>query len=98
MLDAEYLLPGASFKWAKQASKQTDRLPFTSTADSILSTVDKQETGELIAQLCLDKVGQSPQVPSPQAGQSVSFLIDLGAAKSYSDDMCPSRVSDEVED
>lgn len=60
--------------------------------------MEKQETGELIAQLCLDKVGQFPQVSSPQAGQSVPFLIDLEAAQSYSDDMCPSRVSDEVED
>lgn len=42
-----------------------------------VQTVDKQDTGETIVPLCLDKVGQSPQDPTPQ--ESLSDLLGLAA-------------------
>lgn len=39
--------------------------------------VDKQDTEELIALLCQDEVGRSPQIPVPQ--ESLSALLGLAA-------------------
>lgn len=39
--------------------------------------MDKQDTEELIALLCQDEVGRSPQIPVPQ--ESLSALLGLAA-------------------
>lgn len=48
-----------------------------------VQTVDKQDTVELIALLCIDQVGQSLKIPAPQ--ESLSHLLRLVAG----DSCCP---------
>lgn len=55
----------------------TEELHLPLTLPGPAPTVDKQDTRELTAPLCLDRVGYSPQVPPPQ--ETLSDPVGLAA-------------------
>lgn len=88
LLTAPYLLPrrclgtelpsATCFKCGKVGHRAEKKLFFLpQLLPWPCQTVDKQDTEELIALLCQDEVGRSPQIPVPQ--ESLSALLGLAA-------------------
>lgn len=66
--------PGACFKCGETRHWGKKKHPYLIHGQDPVQTVEKQDVGVFTAPLCLDKVGQSLQVPTPQE----ILLVPLG--------------------